>query len=158
MTAPALGGQCHRKRRPHDATTPQCNIAIGIPNRQPLHFQPPPFLPFCFKTRQIFGIASIYEQNIASAIKAVANGETQAAAAALHDIHPSTLSRRLRGTTSTKASKIDSIRLSLVQETFLVNWALYEDSAGRALSKAQLTRIAQKVLVKRKCFKPLSYR
>ena len=59
-------------------------------------------------------MASVYEQNIASAIEAVANGETQAAAAALYDVHPSTLSRRLRGTTSTKASKIDSIRLSPV--------------------------------------------
>ena len=87
-------------------------------------------------------MASVYEQNIASAIEAVANGETQAAAAALHDIYPSTLSRRLRGTTSTKASKIDSIRLSPVQETFLVNWALHKDSARRALSKAQLIRIA----------------
>ena len=103
-------------------------------------------------------MASVDEANIASAIEVVANGGTQRAAAALYQVHPSTLSRRLRGTTSARASKVDCMRLSPVQERFLVDWSLQEEAAKRAPSKAQLSRMASLVLAEGDDQKPVGYR
>jgi len=59
-----------------------------------------------------FTIATVYEQNIRDVIVAVENGEKQGIAAAAFNVHPSILSRRLRGATNYKASKIDAQKLS----------------------------------------------
>lgn len=102
-------------------------------------------------------MATIREQNITSAIEAFENGKTQAEAAELYTIHPSTLSRRLRGTTSKKASKIGAMKLSPIQESFLVDWCLNQEAAGRALSKAEITRMAQEILAQSGTFTPIGY-
>ena len=91
-------------------------------------------------------MATVHEQNIRDAIAAVENGEKQGVAAAAFNVHPSTLSRRLRGATNHKASKIDAQKLSPVQEAFLVDWYLNQEAAGRAPSKAEIARMAQEVL------------
>jgi len=85
---------------------------------------------------------SVLEQNIQSVIDLVKNGETQAEAAAQYGIHLSTLSRHLRGATSRRVSKITSQRLTPAQESFLVDWALNQEAASRAPSKAELIQMA----------------
>jgi hypothetical protein len=91
-------------------------------------------------------MATVREQLIQSAIEKVQQGATQAKAAALYGIPPSTLSVRLRGATTIKHSKIHKQRLSPSQEIFLTDWCLNEESAGRAPSRRQVTAFAQEIL------------
>ena len=56
-------------------------------------------------------MATVKEQKIRDAISAVENGQQQKEAAELYGVHPSTLSRRLRGATNYKASKTEAQKL-----------------------------------------------
>jgi len=50
------------------------------------------------------------------------------------------------------------MRLSPVQERFLVDWSLQEEAAGRAPSKAQLSRMALLILAEGDDQRPVGYR
>jgi 4-hydroxybenzoate polyprenyltransferase len=91
-------------------------------------------------------MGDVREQNIQSAIDEVDRGMSQAKAAALHGIPPSTLSVRLRGAKPVKHSKIHAQRLSPSQEDFLADWCLNEEKSGRAPSRRQVVAFAQEIL------------
>src|SRR4051812_33348824 len=82
------------------------------------------------------------------------DAKTQRQAAEDFAVLSSMLSERLLDSTSKKASKIEAMRLSPVQETFLVDWALNQEAAGCAPSKAEPTRIAQEILAQHSVFTP----
>jgi len=98
------------------------------------------------------------EQNIRSAIDAVANGATVREAAKLHGIPKSTLSDRLHGSTSKSDSKLEARRLSPAQENSVADWCLDREAAGRAPTKAEIIRRAQEVLAQVNDFTPIGHR
>lgn len=91
-------------------------------------------------------MASPNEALLDEAIAAVKNGLSQRAAAKQYGVTQSTLSRRMRGTTSKRESKITSQRLSPAQEKFLCDWILNEESAGRAPNRRQVVRFATSIV------------
>lgn len=99
------------------------------------------------------------EQNIQLEINDVNNGKSQREAAKLWEISPSTLSDRIHGSTTKAASKkITTRKLSPAQETFLVEWCLDQETAGRAPSKVEITRMGQEILAQGGDFTPIGYR
>ena len=100
----------------------------------------------------------MHEDNIQSAVDAVRGGAKQRTAAEYYDVRQSTISGRLHGAVSKKEAKLASIRLSPEEERFLVEWCLYEEAAGRLLSKARLKRIGEMVLKEVGDLKPLGAR
>lgn len=105
-----------------------------------------------------FIMDTVREQNIRSAIDAVANGATVRDAAKLHGIPKSTLSDRLHGSTSKSASKLEARKLSPAQEISVADWCLDQEAAGRAPTKAEITRRAQEVLAQANDHTPLGHR
>jgi len=101
---------------------------------------------------------TVREQNIASAIDEVKRGVTQREAAQNWGIPQATLCDRIHGATNKKTSKLANRRLSLKEESFLVNWCLNEEASTRPPSKAQITKIAVIILTKGGDFTFISYR
>jgi transposase-like protein len=86
------------------------------------------------------------EQLIDNAVAQVRRGRIQKVVAKQFGVCPSTLSRRRRGHTSHKKAAVGQQRLSPVQENFLVEWSLHEESAGRAPRVQDLRRVAAMLL------------
>ena len=100
----------------------------------------------------------VREQLIQSAIAEVHEGASQKDAAARYSLPRSTLSDRIRGAASKKEAKIPRQRLSPEQESFIADWCLNEERAGRAPSRRQVVTFAQEILAEGGDYQPLGSR
>jgi predicted DNA-binding protein (UPF0251 family) len=85
-------------------------------------------------------MTTVREQNIASAIDEINSGSTQHDAAERWDIPQSTIYSRLHGATSKIEALLHTRRLSLLQETFLINYYLHQEASSRAPLKARIRK------------------
>lgn len=91
-------------------------------------------------------MAAHRDELIDRAIKDVRNGLSQRAAAAKHGICQPTLSRRIHGNQSHRESKALTQRLSPAQESFICNWIVDEEEAGRPPNRRQVAEFATSLL------------
>jgi 4-hydroxybenzoate polyprenyltransferase len=87
------------------------------------------------------------EDDIAQAIKDVANGAALKSAAKEWGVPPNTLRDRIKGSEGHSIAAESQQRLSRVQEDHLANWILAQEALGVPLTHAQIKEFAQRLLV-----------
>ena len=86
------------------------------------------------------------ESLINQALNDIADGMSQRAAAKKYGIPRSTLIGRLKGRQPKRDSKVIDQRLSPTQETFVCDWILNEEKAGRAPNRRQVMGFASSII------------
>jgi 4-hydroxybenzoate polyprenyltransferase len=98
------------------------------------------------------------EDDIAQAIKDVANGAALKSAAKEWGVPPNTLRDRIKGSEGHSIAAESQQRLSRVQEDHLANWILAQEALGVPLTHAQIKEFAQRLLVLKGDPRPLGKR
>src|SRR5665213_2091485 len=85
-------------------------------------------------------MSSLYEQRVLDALADLSNQTYTSirAAAKAHDVHRSTLTRRMQGIPSKKIARQEQQLLSGQQEELLVNWIIDLDRTGHAPTHANI--------------------
>lgn len=103
-------------------------------------------------------MANLREQRIQSALQDIQDGVSLRSASRRWNIPRATLSDRMHGAETRRESQISCQRLSPLQESFVADWAINEESAGRAPSRRLLTAFAEAVLAEGGDHRPLGAR
>ena len=88
---------------------------------------------------------SVREELIELAIQEVEQGISQRAAAARYSIPLATLNTRIHGRGPRTTEAIGRQKLSPLQESFIADWCLNEEGAGRAPNRRQVVAFAQAI-------------
>lgn len=103
-------------------------------------------------------MANLREQRIQSALQDIQDGVSLRSASRRWNIPRATLSDRMHGAETRRESQISCQRLSPLQESFVADSAINEESAGRAPSRRLLTAFAEAVLAGGGDHRPLGAR